>query len=187
MGGGAAANKRRQAQPGQSSRGGKGRVQKHRTGQSQIFTKICRPKILQHEKHTTWKGEQDIFFKNEKDDDERLPDFSMSQRKCESIRGYPCLARLCRLLRQCKPALLQALPGRQSTCSLKQPANGTRRDISSTHLQSSTASIFQFWNDAPLYCRFTQACATPDQNHLCLVMRFVSAECAAFFFSLSTK
>lgn len=59
---GAAANKRRQAQPGQSSRGGKGRVQKHRTGQSQIFTKICRPKILQHEKHTTWKGEQDIFF-----------------------------------------------------------------------------------------------------------------------------
>lgn len=88
-----------------------------------------------------------FFFKNEKDDDERLPDFSMSQRKCESIRGYPCLARLCRLLRQCKPALLQALPGRQSTCSLKQPANGTRRDISSTHLQneeSSTASIFQF-------------------------------------------
>lgn len=131
------------------------------------------------------KGWERPFFKTEKDDDERLPDFSMSRGKCESIRGCSCLARLYCLLRQCNQALLQGLPGRQSTCSLKQPANGTRRHISSTHLQneeSSTASIFKFCNDAPLYCRFTQACATPDQNHLCLVMRFVSAECAAFFF-----
>lgn len=65
-GGGAAANKRRQAQPGQSSSGGKRKSTKAQDRSKSNIYKNMSIKILQHEKHTTWKGEKDLFLRLKK-------------------------------------------------------------------------------------------------------------------------